>query len=53
MCQARRMMATRQYEGRDFPGQVIKTINGVDYILIEMRISCGPLEPMQGVYSGV
>lgn len=25
---------TRQYEGRDFPGQVIKTINGVDYILI-------------------
>lgn len=25
---------TRQYEGRDFPGQVIKTINDVDYILI-------------------
>ena len=25
---------SRQYEGRDFPGQVVKTINGVDYILI-------------------
>lgn len=25
---------TRQYEGRDFPGQVVKTIDGVRYILI-------------------
>lgn len=25
---------TRLYDGRDFPGQVIKTIDGVDYILI-------------------
>lgn len=37
---------TRQYEGRDFPGQVIKTINGVDYILI------GNEEQLRAIGSG-
>lgn len=37
---------TRPYEGRDFPGQVIKTINGVDYILI------GNEEQLRAIGSG-
>lgn len=37
---------TRQYEGRDFPGQVVKTIDGVDYILI------GNEEQLRAIGSG-
>ena len=44
---------TRQYEGRDFPGQVIKTINGVDYILIGNEEQLRAIGSGKQVYSAV